>query len=153
MMQLQQEKEIFMVWTQLSSNNGFVAANQLICKHIRDQALKKILNDFTDCLKEETKLLEKRLKGNGISLTPSYIKQLETQNELMSFKNVTETEMSAVLSMNIASSLVATSKGLEEATSEYTLLMYGHFHMKKSILGARLLQLSKEKGWLGVSTK
>lgn len=149
--QAEQNKEVFTIWIHLGSNNGFLAANQFFFNHAEDLALKKIINDFSDCLKDENKHLEIILKKKGISLSPSFSISSNPKNEaIFSKENRTDMEISAALSMNIATSLVTTSKALGEATSEYTLLMYGHYHMKKAVLGAQLLQLSKDKYWLAL---
>lgn len=146
-----QNKEVFMIWTHLGSNNGFLAANQFFLNHVEDRTLKKVIHDFTECLQDENKHLDLILKKKGITLNPSFSISSNQKNEaLLSNENRTDLEISAALSMNIATSLVTTSKALGQATSEYTLLMYGHYHMKKAVLGAQLLQLSKDKCWLVV---
>lgn len=144
-----QNVEVFTIWTHLCSNNGFIATNQSFCNHTEDIELKKMIKDFTDCLKEENKHLERLLRGKGITLSPSLAVNSDVQLE--DGENRTDTGISAALSMNIATSLVTTSKALGNSTSEFPLLMYGHFHMKKAVLGAKLLQLNKDKRWLVIT--
>lgn len=146
-----QNVELFTLWAHVGSNNGFLAANQFFYNNVEDLKLKIIINDFTTCLKDENQHLERLLKEKGTSLTPSFVRVRPQYKAISSGENQTDLEISAALSMNIATSLVTTSKALGQAKSEYTLLMYGHFHMKKAILGAKLLHLSKEKCWLSVS--
>lgn len=144
-----QNEELFTLWTHFGSNNGFLAANQFFYNNVEDLKLKIIINNFTACLKDENQHLERLVKEMGTSLTPSF--SIPQYNAISSRENGTDLEISEALSVNIATSLVTTSKALGQAKSEYTLLMYGHFHMKKAILGAKLLHLSKEKCWLSVS--
>ena len=141
-----QNVEVFTIWTHLCSNNEFIATNESFCIHTEDRELKKIIQDFTDCLKDENKHLDKLLRLKGITLSPSLAVNSDVQLE--NGANCTDTGISTALSMNIAASLVTTSKALGQSTSEFPLLMYGHFHMKKAVLGAKLLQLSKDKRWL-----
>ena len=141
-----QNEELFTLWAHLSSNHGMIDANQLLYHHAQNVKLKAIINDFTTCLKDENKHLERLLKDKGTSLTPSFGGSQLTEHS--SSEHKTDIEISATLSMNIATSLVTTSQALGHAKREYTLLMYGHFHMKKAVLGATLLNLSKEKRWL-----
>ena len=141
-----QNEELFTLWAHFSSNNGMINANQLLYRYAQNLKLKTIINDFTTCLKDENEHLKKLLKEKGTSLTPSFGRPqltVPTFNE-----HQTDIEISATLSMNIATSLVTTSQALGQAKKQYTLLMYGHFHMKKAVLGAKLLHLSKEKRWL-----
>lgn len=136
-----QNDELFTIWSHLGSNNGDIAANQFFYNLANDSTLRNIINDFTTCLKDENKHLESLLKRKGITLLPSFIVHSETRNKEIPFRtNSTDTEIYAALTMNIATSLVTTSKALGQSTCEYTLLMYGHFHMKKAVLGAQLLQ-------------
>ena len=141
-----QNEEMFTLWAHLSSNNGMIDANQLFYHHAQNVKLKTIIDDFTTCLKDENEHLQRLLKVMGISQPPSTIRPQLT--DLTCSEHKTDMEISATLSMNIATSLVTTSKALGQAKRGYKLLVYSHFHMKKAILGASLLNLSKEKHWL-----
>ena len=143
--------EISTIQAHLGSNNGFIAANQSFCNHTENRVLKKIIKDFTQCLKAENKHLERLLQVNGIHLMPTFTAHSNAQIENILFgANSTDPYISAALSMNIATSLIETSKALDKALSDDTVIMYNHFHMKKAVLGAKLLQLSKNKRWLSV---
>lgn len=144
-----QNVEVFAIWTHLCSNNGFISTNQSFCNHTKDRELKKMIKDFTDCLKDENKHLERLLRRKGIILSPS--RAVNSDVQLKDGANSTDTGISTALSLNIAASLVTTSKALGQSTSEFPLLMYGHFHMKKAVLGAKLLQLRKDKRWLVIT--
>lgn len=54
--------------------------------------------------------------------------------------------------MNIASALIASTQAMEASTQTNLTKLFGQFHMKNAILGAKLIQLSKDKGWLPVPT-
>lgn len=57
-------------------------------------------------------------------------------------------EISAALTADVAAGLVACSQAMGTSTREDVALMYGQFHMAKAQLGAKLLRLNKNKGWL-----
>ena len=143
--------EISTIQAHLGSNYDFITANQSFCNHTENRVLKKLIKDFTQCLKDENKHLERLLQVNGIQLMPAFVAHSNAQIESILFgANSTDTYISAALSMNIATSLIATSKALDKAICDDTVIMYGHFHMKKAVLGAKLLQLSKDKHWISV---
>ncbi len=54
----------------------------------------------------------------------------------------------ASLSTNIATGLVSCSQGIGQSIREDIAIMFGQFHLQKATLGAKVLRLSKEKGWL-----
>lgn len=144
-----QNEELFTLWAHLSSNNEMIGANQLFYRHAQNLKLKTIINNFTTCLKDENEHLERLLKAKGTRLTSSIVRQQLTVHS--STEHQSDKEISAALSMNIATSLVITSQALGQAKREYTLLVYGHFHMRKAVLGATLLNLTKNKHWLSFS--
>lgn len=54
--------------------------------------------------------------------------------------------------MNIASALISSTQAMERSIKGNLTTMFGQFHMKNAVLGAKLLQLSKDKDWLLVSS-
>ena len=50
--------------------------------------------------------------------------------------------------MDCAAGLVACSQAMGQCIREDIALMYGQFHLSKAQLGAKLLRLNKDKGWL-----
>lgn len=146
-------KEVFKLWSQLGINQGYIASSHAFFKHTRDKNLKILTLEFIQCLKEENKQLTLLLKENGV-LAPTasieYSKMKITDIRGKSFIN--DGEISAILSMNIASSLIAVSQALELAVKKTHLTKYSELHMRYALLGARLIDLSKSKGWLLAST-
>jgi len=105
--------------------------------------------EFIQCLKEENKQLTLLLKDNGVlapTTTMAYNKLKMTDIRGKSIIN--DSEISAILSMNIASSLIAVSQALEMSVKKKHLTKYGELHMRYAILGSKLIELSKIKGWL-----
>ncbi|EAZ84966.1 DUF3231 family protein [Lysinibacillus sp. FSL M8-0216] len=144
-----QFKEMFRLWSQLGVNQSYIASSHAFFNHTRDKKLKIMILEFIQCLKEENKQLTLLLKENGVlapTTTMSYSKMKMTDIRGKSIIN--DSEISAILSMNIASSLLAVSQALELSVKKKHLAKYGELHMRYAILGSKLIELSKIKGWL-----
>ena len=108
-----------------------------------------MIEDALQQLKHEVGILEKILKANGVGLPPA-----PPERPIAKVENIppgakfNDPEISAVFSADIAAGLVACSTAMGMSTREDIAMMYGQFHMNKAQLGARLLQLNKNKGWL-----
>ncbi|HBJ00142.1 MAG TPA: hypothetical protein DDY89_03230 [Lysinibacillus sp.] len=144
-----QFKEMFRLWSQLGVNQSYIASSHAFFNHTRDKKLKIMILEFIQCLKEENKQLTLLLKENGVlapMTTMVYSKMKMTDIRGKSIIN--DSEISAILSMNIASSLLAVSQALELSVKKKHLAKYGQLHMRYAILGSKLIELSKIKGWL-----
>ncbi|HAU35386.1 MAG TPA: hypothetical protein DCW76_14075 [Lysinibacillus sp.] len=144
-----QFKEMFRLWSQLGVNQSYIASSHAFFNHTRDKKLKIMILEFIQCLKEENKQLTLLLKENGVlapTTTMSYSKMKMTDIRGKSIIN--DSEISAILSMNSASSLLAVSQALELSVKKKHLAKYGELHMRYAILGSKLIELSKIKGWL-----
>lgn len=141
--------EVFGIWTNLATNYGMIAGYQTFYNHAGDKDLKKIIEDFIQCAKEENKQLEEILKTNGIALPPAPPERPEARLEdIPAGAKFNDPEISAALSMDAAAGLVACSQAMGMSIREDIGLMYGQFHTNKAQLGAKLLRLNKNKGWL-----
>ena len=141
--------EVFGIWTNLATNYGMIAGYQTFYNHAGDKDLKKILEDFIQCAKEENNQLEEILKTNGVALPPAPPERPEARLEdIPAGAKFNDPEISAALSMDAAASLVACSQAMGMSIREDIGLMYGQFHTNKAQLGAKLLRLNKNKGWL-----
>lgn len=142
-------KEIFKIWTQLGVNNGYIASNHAFFKHAVDKNLKAIIVEFIQCLKEENKQLTALLKDSGVLAPPTAIEYGKLKmGDIRGKTAINDTEISAILSMNIASSVITVSQALEISVQKKHTTKYGELHMRYAILGAKLIELSKDKGWL-----
>lgn len=141
--------EVFGIWTNLATNYGMIAGYQTFYNHAGDKDLKKIIEDFIQCAKEENKQLEEILKTNGVALPPAPPERPEARLEdIPAGAKFNDPEISAALSMDAAAGLVACSQAMGMSIREDIGLMYGQFHTNKAQLGAKLLRLNKNKGWL-----
>lgn len=141
--------EVFSMWTNLSTNNGLIAAYQTFINHTGDEDLEKIIEESIQVMKEENKQLEKVLKINGIGLPPAPPERpVARLEDIPVGARFNDPEISAALAMNGVNGLIACSQAMAMSIREDIALMYGQFHMTKAQLGAKLLRLNKSKGWL-----
>lgn len=141
--------EVFGIWTHLSTNNGLIAAYQTFSNHVGDVDLKKHIDESIQGMKEENLELEKLFKTNGIGLPPAPPERPQANlEEIPVGARFSDPEVSAALSLDVAKGLVACSQIMGQSIREDVAMMYGQFHMKKALFGAKMLKLNKTKGWL-----
>lgn len=141
--------EVFTIWTNLGTNYGMIAGYQTFYNHAGDQDLKKIIEDCIQCAREEVRQLERILKTNGVALPPAPPERPEARLEnIPPGARFNDPEISAALAMDAAAGLVACSQAMGISTREDIGMMYAQFHAAKAQLGAKLLRLNKNKGWL-----
>lgn len=141
--------EVFSIWTNVATNNGLIAAYQTFINHTGDEDLAKIIDESIECMKEENKQLEVILKINGVGLPPAPPERPEARLEDIPVgARFNDPEISAALSMNSSAGLVACSQAMAMCIREDIALMFGQFQLKKVQIGAKLLRLNKNKGWL-----
>ncbi|KAB0442710.1 DUF3231 family protein [Lysinibacillus fusiformis] len=141
--------EVFSVWTGLITDYGMIAGYQTFYNHAGDGDLKKIIEEIIELCRDEVKELEKILKTNGIGLPPAPPERpVARMEDIPPGAKFSDPEISAALSVDLAAGLVACSQAMGTSTREDIALMYGQFHAAKALIGAKLLRLNKNKGWL-----
>ena len=141
--------EVFSIWTNLATGYGMIAGYQTFYNHAGDQDLRKMIEDFIQCARDEVKQLEKILKTNGVALPPAPPERPEARVEnIPPGARFNDPEISAALSMDVAAGLVSCSQVMGMTMREDIGLLYAQFHTKKTQLGAKLLRQNKEKGCL-----
>jgi spore coat protein CotF len=141
--------EVFSTWNYLFSAKNAVAGYQLQLNHAGDEDLKKLLKEGIEAGQEEAKQIETLLKENGIGLPPTPPEPPQAcLDDIPTGARMPDPAISAALSTNIAAGLVACSTAIGQCIREDVAMMFGQFHMQKAQLGAKVLKLNKEKGWL-----
>ncbi|MGG3802391.1 DUF3231 family protein [Metabacillus fastidiosus] len=141
--------EVFGVWSYLTVAKGLHASYQAFTNHTGDDDLKKLLEEAMQGLKQEINQTEELLKVNGIGLPPSPPDRPTADLESIPVgARFSDPEISAAVSMNIATGLVSCSQIMGQSIREDIALLFGQFHVAKVLLGAKFLKLNKEKGWL-----
>lgn len=142
--------EVMGVWSALSIAKGQLARYQIFYNHAGDEDLKKFIHDMVEnVIRPGIEENEALLKENGVSLPVAPPERSEANREDIPVgARINDPEISAAISKDIAQGLVADSTLIGQCIREDIAMMYGQFHMKKAQMGAKLLKMNKEKGWL-----
>ena len=141
--------EVFGIWSYMMSNNGLMSIYQAFINHVGDKELKSMLEEAVKGMKDENQQAGEILKVNGIALPPALPdRPIATAEEIPVGARFMDPEISAILSANSALGLVTCSQVMGQSIREDIGTMFGLFHMKKALFGAKLLRLNKEKAWL-----
>lgn len=141
--------EVFGVWSYLSASKGLFVGYQTYINHTGDKDLKNFLEDLTRNMKSEMEQIETLLKANGIAPPPT-----PPERPVASLESIpvgarfNDPEIAASVSADLASGLIACSQIIGQSIREDISMMFGQIHNAKAQAGARLLRISKEKGWL-----
>lgn len=126
-----------------------ISSYQTLINHTGDEDLNKLLQEAIQGAKEESEKIEELLKVNGIALPPTPPERPNSNIEdIPAGARFNDPEIAAIVSMNTAQGLVTCSTIMGLSIREDIALMFGQFHVNKSMFGAKLLKLNKEKGWL-----
>lgn len=141
--------EVFDLWASVLAGNGMIAGYQTMLNHAGDEDLKKLLVEAIEICQQEKKQVEELLKENGIGLPPASPEPPEAcLEDIPVGARIPDPAIAATLSADIATGLVAFSQIIGKSIREDVAMMYGLFHNQKAALGAKVLRLNKEKGWL-----
>lgn len=141
--------EVFGTWSFLMTGKGMVAAYQALTNHAGDEDLKKLIEESIQQCTNEMKQIEELLKENGVGLPPAPPERPNTSvDEIPVGARFQDPEIAAKLSADTAAGLIACSTIMGQSIREDIAVMFGQIHMQKAALGAKLLRLNKEKGWL-----
>jgi Protein of unknown function (DUF3231) len=141
--------EVFDIWSSQLAGNSMVAGYQVMVNHTGDADLKKLLLEAIEICQQQKKQIEELLKENGVALPPTPPERPEAcLEDIPVGARMQDPEIAATLSVDIAAGLVACSQTIGKSIREDVAMMYGQFHTQKAALGAKVLRLNKEKGWL-----
>lgn len=141
--------EVFGTWSFLITVKGLIAGYQTHLNHAGDKDLQKLLEEAIQGGQEEIKQIETLLKENGIGLPPTPPERPKAcLEDIPTGARFQDPEIAAAISMNIAQGLVSCSTIMGQSIREDIAMMFGQFHIQKAVLGAKVLRLNKEKGWL-----
>ncbi|OZU87339.1 hypothetical protein CIL03_17265 [Virgibacillus indicus] len=141
--------EVYGTWAALTVAKASVAGNQALLNHTGDENLQKLLEEAIQAAQQEASQLETLLKDNGVGLPPTPSERPKASLEdIPPGAQFMDPEIAAALSKEIAGGLVACSTMIGQSIREDIAMMFGQFHTQKAALGAKVLKLNKEKGWL-----
>ncbi|QDI93026.1 DUF3231 family protein [Salicibibacter halophilus] len=142
--------EVIGVWSALSVAKGQLTTYQIFHNHAGDEDLKKFIQDMVENVtKPSIEENEALLKENSVSLPVAPPERSEAdQEDIPVGARIMDPEIAAAMSKDIAQGLVADSTLIGQCIREDIAMMYGQSHTKKAQMGAKLLKMNKEKGWL-----
>lgn len=142
--------EVFAVWSALSMAKAQVVAYEILYNHAGDKDLKKFIEDvIRNTAKPAVEEIESLLKANGVGMPPSPPERPEARrDDIPVGAHIMDPEIAATISKDIAQGLIADSGVIGLSIREDIAFMFVQFHTKKVQMGAKLLQMIKEKGWL-----
>lgn len=141
--------EVFSLWSFSLTSKGMVSGCQAFLNHAGDKDLHKLLEEIINQCQQEINQVDALLKENGVGLPPATPEKPKANLEDIPVgARVTDQEIAAGLSMDIAAGLVSCSQIIGQSIREDVAMMFGQFHMQKAAIGGKVLRLNKEKGWL-----
>ncbi|MEJ9222073.1 DUF3231 family protein [Paenibacillus glucanolyticus] len=141
--------EIFSVWQCSMAAKGFVSCYQAYLNHAGDKDLKKVLDDLLDQAKLEIKECDTLLTENGIAPAPMLPERPPVKLEdIPAGARFTDPEIAAKIAADTSLGLVAASQVMGQSIREDVGALFAKYHLTKTALGVRILQMNKEKGWL-----
>lgn len=141
--------EVFGTWSFLMAAKGLIVCHQTHLNHAGDEDLQKLLEEAIQLGQQEVKQIETLLKENGVGLPPTPPERPNACIEDIPIgARFLDQEIAAALALDNAAGLVSCSKIIGESIREDIAAMFGQIHVQKAALGAKVLRLNKEKGWL-----
>lgn len=141
--------EVFDIWSALMAGNSSIAVYQTLKNHAGDSDLRDLLTEAIEQCQDHKKQLEALLKENGVGLPPAPPdRPAANLEDIPPGARFLDNEIGAKLSADIAAGVVMCSQIMGKSIREDVALMFGQFHVQKAALGAKLLRLNKQKGWL-----
>jgi len=141
--------EIYGVWMASTAAKGAISCYQAYLNHSGDKDLKKILDALIDQAKLESKELDTLLTDNGITPATTLPERPNVKLEdIPSGARFTDPEIGAKIAADTSMSLVACSQVMGQSIREDIGALFAKYHLTKTALGVRILEIGKEKGWL-----
>ncbi|MGO4181823.1 DUF3231 family protein [Paenibacillus sp. TAF43_2] len=141
--------EIFSVWQASTVAKGAVSCYQAYLNHAGDKDLKKVLDALIDQAKMEIKECDTLLTDNGIASAPMMPERPPVKLEDIPVgARFSDPEIAAIIAADTSLGLVACSQVMGQSIREDIGALFAKYHLTKTALGVKILELSKEKGWL-----
>jgi hypothetical protein len=141
--------EIFDVWSLSSKAKISLSCYQAYLNHAGDKDLKEILRDMINQSKLEIKECDTLILDNALAPAPALPDRPETKTEEIPVgARFTDQEIAAHIAADTTMGLIACSQAMGMSTREDIGALFAKYHATKTTLGARILRMNKEKGWL-----
>lgn len=141
--------EVFDIWAASVKAKGSISVYRAYQYHAGDKDLKKILNDLIDQAELESKECDQLLIDNGIAPSPSLPPRPEAKLEDIPIgARLTDPEIAVLVAVDTAATMASCSQVMGKSIREDVGALFGKYHMTKAAIGLKILEMSKQKGWL-----
>ncbi|MNH81576.1 hypothetical protein D3C81_1558010 [compost metagenome] len=141
--------EIFGVWQFSTKSKAALSGYQAFMYHAGDKDLKKIIEDIIDQASREIKEANELLLANGIPPVPALPERPPADlEEIPVGARFTDPEIAASIAASISMGIIECSQIIAISIREDVGALFLKNHGLKAALGARVLRMLKEKGWL-----
>ncbi|RKQ29667.1 DUF3231 family protein [Oceanobacillus halophilus] len=141
--------EVHGTWSFINGGKGMIAGYQVFRNHAGDRDLIQLIDEVIKLSQQQIKEVETLLKENGVGLPPTPPERPKANlDDIPTGARAMDQEIAATMSADTAAGLISCSTMIGQAIREDIATMFGQFHTQKATLGAKILRLNKEKGWL-----
>lgn len=141
--------EVFDLWAFSAKAKGCVSVYRAYVYHAGDKDLKQILSDLINQAELEAKECDSILLDNGIVPPPDLPPRPEAKLEDIPIgARITDQEISPLIAADTAASMAACSAMAGKSIREDVGALFIKYHATKTVIGLKILELSKENGWL-----
>lgn len=141
--------EVFDIWASSTKAKGSISIYRAYHYHADDKDLQKLLDDLINQAKLEAKECDQLLVENGIAPVPYLPERPEAKLvDIPIGARIMDPEIAALAATDMVASLVMCSQIMVKSIREDVGALFRKYHSTKSALGLKILELSKEKGWL-----
>ncbi|MGG3838596.1 DUF3231 family protein [Paenibacillus dendritiformis] len=141
--------ETYDVWAFSMKAKGCISVYRAYHYHAGDKDLKNILGDLINQAELEEKECDQILISNGIAPSPTLPDRPEAKlEEIPVGARLTDQEITSMIAADTAASMVVCSQIMGKSIREDIAALFGKYHLTKAAIGLKILEMSKEKGWL-----
>lgn len=141
--------EVYHIWTFSTLAKGSISFYQAYNNHAGDKELRKMLDKLIDQAQDESQRLDKVLIESGIVPPPAMPDRPKVHCEdIPPGARLTDMEIAADLGVDLSISLATCSTIMSISLRKDISAMFSAFHIARAALGAQVLELTKDKGWL-----
>ncbi|MEX2415467.1 MAG: DUF3231 family protein [Paenibacillaceae bacterium] len=141
--------EVFDIWAFSTKAKGSISVYRAYHYHAGDKDLKELLDDLINQAELEAKECDQLLIQNGLTPTPYLPERPEAKLEDIPIgARIMDQEIAALATADTVASIIACSHVIGKSIREDVGALFGKYHLTKTAIGLKILELSKEKGWL-----
>lgn len=141
--------EVYHMWTFSTLDKGAISFYQAYHNHAGDKDLRKLLDKLIDQAREESQRLDRILLDSGIVPPPALPDRPKVHFEdIPPGARLSDMEIAVDLGVDLSISLATCSTIMGISLRKDISAMFSAFHVARAALGAQLLELTKDKGWL-----